>query len=196
MFPLAFVFLFSAFCLRRLAGDTFRAAALRTLLAAGVFAGFALPLVLALSAMKGRATFGDSGRISYTEYIDRATKTVHWQGEPLGTGNPAHPTRKIFSDPPVYEFAAPIQGSYPPWYDPSYWYEGVRPHFLLKGQLWTLFRAANLYLKIFSQSGALLAGLAAVWFTRRKARSCGIGASGSWLVILPSVAALAVYSLG
>jgi hypothetical protein len=195
MFPLAFVFLFSAFCLGRIAGASFPAAALRTLLAAGVFAGFALPLVLALSAMKGRATFGDSGRISYTEYIDRATKTVHWQGEPLGTGIPAHPTRKIFSDPAVYEFAAPIQSSYPPWYDPSYWYEGVRPHFLLKGQLWALFRAANMYLKIFSKSGALWVVLVTLWVVGRKALAWGSFAPGAWLVILPSAAALAMYAL-
>jgi len=195
MFPLAFVFLFSAFCLVRIAGASLRAAARRTLLAAGAFAGLAVPLVLALSAMKGRPTFGDSGSIAYTEYIDRATKIVHWQGDPLGTGTPAHPTRKIFTDPAVYEFAAPIQGSYPPWYDPSYWYEGVRPHFLLKGQLWALFRAANMYLKIFSKSGALWVVSVALWIAGRKALAWGSFASGPWLVILPAVAALAMYSL-
>jgi len=195
MFPLSLVFLFSALRLGRIAGASFRAVALRTLLATGVFAGFALPLVLAFSAMKGRPTFGDSGSISYTEYIDRATKTVHWQGEPSGTGIPAHPTRRIFSDPPVYEFASPIQGSYPPWYDPSYWYEGVRPHFLLKGQLWALFRAANMYLKIFSKSGALWVVLVAVWVTGRKALAWGSFASGAWVAILPSIAALVMYSL-
>jgi hypothetical protein len=195
IFPLAFVFLFSAFCLSRIAGGSLRAAVLRTLLATAVFAGFALPLVVALSALKGRPTFGDSGGIAYTEYIDRATKTVHWQGEPPGTGVPAHPTRKVFSDPDVYEFASPIQGSYPPWYDPSYWYEGVRPHFLLKGQLWALFRAANLYLKIFSKSGALWVVLAAVWVGRRTALAWGRYASSAWPMILPSVAALAMYSL-
>jgi hypothetical protein len=195
MFPLSFVFLFSAFCLSRIAGTSFRAPALRTLVAAGVFAGFALPLVLALSTMKGRPTFGDSGSIAYTEYIDRATKTVHWQGEPLGTGKPAHATRKIFSDPAVYEFATPINGSYPPWYDPSYWYEGVRPHFLLRGQLWALFRAANMYLKIFSKSGALWVVLVAMWVAGRKALAWGRFASGAWLVILPLAAALAMYAL-
>lgn len=195
MFPLAFVFLFSAFCVSRIAGASSRAGALRTLSAAGVFAAFALPLILALSAAKGRPTFGDAGSIAYTEYIDRATKTVHWQGEPPGTGKPAHPTRKIFSDPALYEFASPIPGSYPPWYDPSYWYEGVRPHFLWKGQLWALFRASNLYLKIFSKSGALWVVLAAVWAARKKALAWGRFASGAWLVILPSVAALAMYSL-
>ena len=195
MFPLSFVFLSSAFWLGRRAGASFRVVGLRTLLAAGVFAILAMPLILAISAAKGRATFGDSGHISYTEYIDSATKTVHWQGEPLGTGKPAHPTRKIFSDPAVYEFAHPIPGSYPPWYDPSYWYEGVRPHFLWKAQLWALFRAANLYLKIFSKSGALWVVLAAIWVVGRKALRWGSSGSGTWLVFLPSAAALGMYSL-
>ncbi len=195
MFPLSFVFLSGAFCLSRRAGASFRIVSLRTMLGVGVFAILAMPLILALSAAKGRATFGDSGRISYTEYIDGAAKTVHWQGEPLGTGKPAHPTRKIFSDPGVYEFAHPISGSYPPWYDPSYWYEGVRPHFLLKGQLWALFRAANLYLKIFSKSGALWVVLAAIWVVGRKALRWGSSGSGTWLVFLPSAAALGMYSL-
>jgi hypothetical protein len=195
MFPLSFVFLFCAFCLCWISGASFRAVALRALLTAAVFASFALPQIVSLSTQKGRRTFGDAGALNYVIYVDHATKFTHWQGEPLGTGNPAHPTRKIFSDPPVFEFAAPIQGSYSPWYDPSYWYEGVRPHFLLKGQLWALFRAANVYLKIFSKSGALWAVLAAVWFGRRKALAWGSFASGAWLVILPSVAALAMYSL-
>src|SRR4029077_7895071 len=173
MFPLSFVFLFSAFCLCRITGETIRVAALRTLLASAVFAVFVLPLVMVLSAAKGRPTIGDSGSINYAEYIDRATKIVHWQGERLRTGKPAHPTRKIFSDPDVFEFASPVQGSYPPWYDPSYWYEGVRPHFLLKGQLWVLFRAANLCLKIFSKSGALWVVLGAAWIARKKALAWG-----------------------
>jgi len=113
----------------------------------------------------------------------------------LGTGKPAHPTRKIFSDPAVYEFAHPIPGSYPPWYDPSYWYEGVRPHVLLKGQLWALFRAANLYLKIFSKSGALWVVLAAIWVVGRKALRWGSSGAGTRLVFLPSAAALGMYSL-
>ncbi|HYL86177.1 MAG TPA: hypothetical protein VE263_18275 [Candidatus Angelobacter sp.] len=195
MFPLAFVFLFSAFCLSRLAGTSFRVAGFRTMMAAGVFSIFAVPLILALSAAKGRPSFGDSARIAYTEYIDGATKIAHWQGEQPGTGKPAHPTRKILSNPAMYEFAFPIQGSYPPWYDPSYWYEGVRPHFLLKGQLWAPFRAANVYLKIFSKSGALWVVFLALGIASRKAIAWWHFARGAWLVILPSVAAMGMYAL-
>jgi hypothetical protein len=195
MFPLAFVFLFSAFCLNRSAGASILAAALRTLLAAAVFAGFALPLVLALSAAKGRPTFGDSGRINYAEFVNRATRNVHWQGEPAGTGAPLHASRKIFSDPDVFEFSSPVPGSYPPWYDPSYWYDGVRPHFSVKAQVWALFRASNMYLKIFSKSGALWVVLVAIFVTRRRLLGWGRSSSGTSLVFLPSVAALAMYSL-
>jgi hypothetical protein len=165
------------------------------LLAAAVFAGFALPLVLSLSAMKGRPTFGDAGRINYAEFVNRATRSEHWQGGPPGTGTPLHPTRKIFSDPDVYEFSSPVPGSYPPWYDPSYWYDGARPHFSLRAQSWALFRASNMYLKIFSKSGALWVVLVAVWVVGRKALAWGSFAPGAGLVILPSVAALAMYSL-
>ena len=195
MFPLAFVFLFSAFCLSRNAGASYVGAALRTLVAGAVFAGIALPFVLALSAAKGRPTFGDSGRINYAEFVNRATRFVHWQAEPAGTGVPLHPSRKIFSDPDVFEFSSPVQGSYPLWYDPSYWYDGIRPHFSVKAQVWALYRASNMYLKIFSKSGALWVVLVVILVVRRKLLGWGRSSSGAWLVFLPSVAVLAMYSL-
>lgn len=195
MFPLAFVFLFSAFCLSRIAGSSFLAAALRTLVATVLFAGIALPYILALSAAKGRPTFGDSGRINYSEYVNRATRFVHWQGEPAGTGTPLHATRKIFSAPDIFEFSSPVPGSYPPWYDPSYWYDGARPRFSLKAQAWALYRASNMYLKIFSKSGTLWIVLVAILVVRRKLLGWGRSSSGAWLVFLPSLAALAMYSL-
>jgi len=195
MFPLSFVFLFSAFCLCRIAGASVRAAAIRTLLAGGVFAGFALPLVLALSVAKGRPTFGDSGRINYIEFVNQAPRSVHWQGSPAGTGTPLHPTRKIFSNPDAYEFTHPVRGSYPPWYDPSHWYEGARPHFVLRDQMAALFRAANVYLKIFSKSGVLWVVLVAVLALGKNNLTWANTPQGKWLVILPLVAPLAMYAL-
>jgi hypothetical protein len=195
MFPLAFIFLFSAFALSRIAGASLRAAISRTLLAAALFAGCASPFVLAISKAKERPTFGDVGRISYAEFVNRATRSVHWQGGPPGTGTPIHATRKIFSDPDVFEFSSPVPGSYPPWYDPSYWYDGARIHFSLKTQAFALFRAANMYLKIFSKSGALWVVLVAILVAGRKLLGWQRSSPGAWLVFLPSVAALAMYSI-
>ena len=35
----------------------------------------------------------------------------------------------------MYEYASPVGGTYPPWYDPSYWHAGVRTYFNLSQQL-------------------------------------------------------------
>jgi hypothetical protein len=195
MFPVSFVFLASGFLLYGLKRESYSKALTRCGPAFAAFLIVAAPLVIALSKEKNRATFGDSGKIAYAEYVNRATWLTHWQGEPPGTGIPAHPTRKIWSDPPMYEFAQPVPGSYPPWYDPSYWYEGIRPHFSLKGQLWVLFRAANLYLKLISRSGALYVVLIALFVWVRKAGKWELGAKELWLVWLPSLAALGMYAL-
>jgi hypothetical protein len=101
----------------------------------------------------------------------------------------------VLADPPLFEFATPVPGSYPPWYDPSYWYDGLRAHFSFEGELWAIFRAANEYLKMFSRSGALWFALVAlIWVTRGGG---GLDHSGRpwWPIVLPSLAALAMYSL-
>lgn len=195
MFPVSFVFLASGFMLYGLTRKSYSNALAKSALALAVFLMVAAPLVVALSKEKHRATFGDSGKIAYAEYVNRATFLTHWQGEPAGTGSPAHPTREISTDPPIYEFAQPVAGSYPPWYDPSYWYEGIKPHFSWKGQLWVLFRSANLYLKLFSRSGALYIVFLALIVEVRKAGKWEWGGKQMWLVWLPSLAVLAMYAL-
>lgn len=194
MFLLAFVFLFAAFAAAKSAGLRANAAIARTALAGIVFAAIAGPYVAALSAQKGRATFGDVGRIAYAEFVDGATKLVHWRGERPGTGTPAHPTRQIFQDPALYEFASPVGGSYPPWYDPSYWYEGVQPHFSVRGQAKALLRSANMYLKLFSRTGALWAAALLLVILRRNLQWGGFS-PGTWWAIAPTVAALGMYAL-
>ena len=194
MFPLAFVFLLCALGLRWKAGASVERAIFEIAVASVIFAAMALPLVLALSAAKGRITFGDSGRIAYTEYIDGAAMNFNWQGEDGRAGTPLHPTRKILSDPAVYEFAQPIAGSYPVWYDPSYWYEGVRPHFQWKGELRALWRSANMYLKIFSKSGALWVVLLTL-VVAQGALVMERVSRGTWLAMAPLFVTLAMYAI-
>ena len=124
MFPLAFVFLgVSVF----LGGKKSLLLVLFAFLSFSVVAG---PFLTAISKAKGRLTFGDTGRLNYSWYVNGTTRWIHWQGEGLGVGTPVHPTRKVFDRPAVYEFGSPVGGTYPPWYDPSYWYQGVEVHFI------------------------------------------------------------------
>jgi hypothetical protein len=80
------------------------------------------PFVAVLSHSEGRFTFGDSGKYNYVRHVLGVGLPVDWQGT-AGIAVPIHPTRRIGENPSIYEFDGPIGGTYPPWHDPSYWYE-------------------------------------------------------------------------
>jgi hypothetical protein len=50
----------------------------------------------------------------------------------------------LFERPAVFEFGDPVGGTYPPWYDPSYWYAGVQPRFDPAGHVRVLLRAVRI----------------------------------------------------
>jgi hypothetical protein len=100
----------------------------RGALALLAFATVSAPFAVSLSVVKHRPTFGGVGALAYVWFVNGARKYVHWQGGD-GYGVPVHPTRRVLAEPPVYEFATPVRGSYPPWYDPTWWHEGVKPRF-------------------------------------------------------------------
>jgi hypothetical protein len=192
MFPLGFVILSVSF----IAARGWRRANRSSLLALVVFLTIAAPLILALSLLKGRPTFGDSGKLNYVWEVNQITKYIHWQGEPAASGVPKHPTRKIFDQPAIYEFATPLRGSYPPWFDPSYWYEGVRPTFSLRRQLEVLSRWGMTCLNgcvevcggLFSIIFLLLAMNRRRWSSRKMA-------SSSWFLLAIAVVAMLMYSM-
>jgi hypothetical protein len=191
MFVLAFVFFGCAFLLMRGWSRALPRAAV-SLLCFGVIAA---PWIAEISRAKHRVTFGDVGRIAYAEFVNHAPRSTHWQGRPPDSGAPAHPTRLVLADPPIYEFAQPIPGSYPPWRDPSYWYEGVIAHFALKDQLFALYRSANMYLKVFSYSGVLYVFFTVLLFcVWRDGRWSQITRSDG-LLLMPSLAAIGLYAL-
>lgn len=195
MFPLSFLFLACGFLLFGLRRKSYSHVLARSAVALAVFAMIAAPLIVMISKDKHRPTFGESGKIAYAEFVNGAPPMTHWQGKPAGTGTPAHPTRKVSVDPLIYEFAQPVAGSYPPWYDPSYWYEGITTHFSLRGQLWVLFKSANIYFKLFSRSGALYVVFLALILLVRRAGKWEWGGRWFRLVWLPSLGALVMYSL-
>jgi hypothetical protein len=145
MFLLSFVYLAIAVALAR----KIRVRARNVLLAGLTFAIVSVPFAVLLSKEKRRLTFGDSGRLNYAWYVDGATYR-HWQGEPLSqhsevaldwaggpvsTGTPIHTTRKVMQSPPIFAFGGVIGGTYPVWYDPSYWNEGLKGPFNARQQL-------------------------------------------------------------
>jgi hypothetical protein len=192
MFPLAFVFLAVALFS---AGDLRRAAP-RALIALGVFLLVAGPYLVTLSLYKERVTFGDSGRLNYARYVN-GLPHLHWQGDLAGNGVPRHPTRKLADSPAVYEFAMPLAATYPVWYDPSYWYEGVVPQFNLQQQGKALLANAAKYCDLFSRlQGGLLTGVFILYMMRGRSRWWGLkDGAAYWSLLIPALAAFAMYAL-
>jgi hypothetical protein len=154
------------------------------------------PFPIALSRDRGRLTLGDSGKLNYGWEVAGAARSTHWQGEPGDIGKPLHPTRKILSSPvPVFEFSEPVSGPYPPWYDPSYWYEGIQPHLKIGSQI---SRTVSNLIMTAIVAGAcpavpivfllLVAG-------RGDFRRLRDSLTRNWGVILPPLVAIAIYCL-
>lgn len=192
MFPLSFIFLLVCFFL---VGD-FRKAVPCTLIALMGFLLAAGPFIAALSNSKGRLTYGDSGRLNYAWYVNSVTQWVHWQGEPPGSGIPEHPTRKIFDKPAIYEFGTPRGGTYPPWYDPSYWNEGIKTHFDLTGQLSVITKITREYLDIlFKLQPGLIIGCFILYYFSRRRWLCLKDLAEQWSLLILPVAVMGIYSL-
>jgi 4-amino-4-deoxy-L-arabinose transferase-like glycosyltransferase len=200
MFPLAFVFL----AVSLFAYGNVRRAVPRVALALLVFLLVSLPFVAALSRAKHRLTIGDTARLNYAWHVNRTTPFIHWQGDAAGvgggtSGTPAHPTRKLFASPAVYEFAAPVAGTYPPWYDPTYWHEGVQTRVSVRSQLKAIARNVLLaYQFMFYRffPGALLACLFILFYmSRRSLRRVARDISAYWFLLLPALVASSFYML-
>lgn len=162
MFPVAFVYLAVALFVTR----DWRRNLPRVAAAFVVLCLVAAPFIVALTKHTGRIIYSDAGRINYMYLISAfpyetwGGPVLHWQGEIPGLGTPVHPARKILADPPVYEFAHPIGGTYPAWYDPTYWCEGMIPRFNARGQEVALVRnLAEFFRLLFGVQSALVIAL-------------------------------------
>jgi hypothetical protein len=191
MFPLALVFL----TVSLLSVGNVRWAWPRVVVATLVFLLFSGPFVWAISNVKGRFTLGEAGTLTYVRYVN-GVPYPHWQGETESSGTPAHPSRKILDDPPIYEFGTPIGGTYPIGYDPSYWYEGVAPTVDLEQQVQLLLTSALFYYDLFwRQLGVLVVAVLILYWMGSRRRLTVAGLIQGWGLVLVALAAFGMYAL-
>lgn len=143
----------------------------RALRGAGLALLFSLliggPFVLLITSAKGHFTYGEAGKFTYVRHVNGVIYP-HWQGEPAGDGVPVHPSRQIFENPPIYEFATPIGGTYPIAYDQAYWYEGVVVRFDLVNQVRQLISSGLYYADLFVyRQAAILFSLSLIYALRK-----------------------------
>jgi len=189
LFPLAFVFFVAAAPLR----GGLRQALKRLSLLLLLFTITAAPYITALSFAKGRFTYGEAGRLSYAFWVEGLgfLPDHHWQGGPPGFGMPLHPSRQLYHDPALYEFAEPLGGTYPPWTDVSYWFEGGRVPFTPAKLLFVVSRNLTFYWERFL--AALLGGFILFACAGGAPRPSLLALSQCWRIFLPAAVGLGAY---
>jgi hypothetical protein len=155
------------------------------------FVLIAAPFITALSLQKAKFTYGEAATFDYAVSVNRIPR-YHWHGDvttPL-----VHPTRQIFAEPATFEFREPLKGTFPPQYDISYWYQGIRSKVQFGLELKVL--ARNLRLEfdalIFSLGGVLLPAL---FLALGQGRMTLQDVLHYWFLILPSVATAILFAL-
>lgn len=194
MFPLGLCFLAT---LPFLGGERRQIVRRVTLAFIGFFI-LAGPWILVLSLSKDRLTYGDVARLNYAWYVNGSPGgNRHWQGDLKGVAEPMHATRKLHNSPPVFEFASPIHGTYPPWYDPSYWNEGIQTTFDVRQQMDRLFLNLKWYFSTAYRIGTAPFLIVLLLFGACSGRLCRLPRNvlAFWPLLLPSLAAFVLYAL-
>ena len=191
MFPLSFVF-FGAVALavrnRRMAP--------RLLASLLVFLLVSGPFVLALSRKQGRPSFGSSGAIAYAIAVDYVQPYGYWRGGAPSNGTPIHPIRQLMDAPPIYEYAMPNGGTLPIWLHHGYWYDGVRPHVILKRQINVIHISLDSYFEeLVVPLSPLLAGILVLVLVESSFPAFGRRFLKEIVLWAPAVAGLAMYAL-
>ncbi len=191
LFPLTFVFLLCSL----FAFGNWKRAAPRVAFALVVFFAIGGPWAIAISRAQGRITYGEAGRVSYAWFVNGLSALPQWHGEIAGAGAPIHGARRLNEIPPVDEFATPVAGTYPPWYDPSYWVEGLRSHFELRGQLRVLAVSAAEYFRLLSAEKSIMVGVLVLALLAGGAGGYFRELHLLWTLWLPAAATCGLYAL-
>jgi hypothetical protein len=139
----------------------------------------------ALSAHTGRLTYGDTGKLTFAWY-------VNMKGSPSSVEMPPR-TRDAAMDAILPGTGAMPKGigTLPLWYDPSRWYAGIEPEVDLPQQGRVFAFLGQALITALAPLVFLLALLIAASDTTRRLES----AKRAWIVVLPSIAAIAGYTM-
>jgi hypothetical protein len=102
------------------------------LLALICFSIVAGPYIAALSKQKGRFDFGDSGNLNYVWFVGGTEKMHLQQDEPQLFGvaevHLKHPEKQLSKAPPIFSYKELPYGTYPDWFDTSFFNERIKAH--------------------------------------------------------------------
>jgi hypothetical protein len=164
------------------------------LVAAALFVLVASPWIASLSLHERRVTYGNTGPLMYAWWVNQWPGGVLWIGEPAESGRPAHPVARVFQKPDVFAFDWPTPVTYAPFYDPTYWNQGISARVYPARQLRALQRTAAESLGILGAGlWALGPVLAIVLLLARGWAGLGARLWALRLVWVPALLSCAIY---
>jgi hypothetical protein len=163
MFPISLILIVLLLVLP----PTGRAARLKVVMTGLVFLIVVAPLVALVSRRVGHLSVGETGPINYAVYVNGLPGPPSWTAS-SGNGTPEHPLRTLSDKPIVLYFAAPVKGTNPLQYDPSYWFAGAKVHFNLRQQWTTVRTNLGFYFGFVSQMIILFSGALMLSFLNQR----------------------------
>jgi hypothetical protein len=145
-----------------------------------IFAGICSPEIAAISSRVHHFSAGEAGRLNYVWWANGVREHTGWLGNP-DEGYPLHGPRVIDGPTLTLEFGNGVEGSFPLWYDPAYWYEGVRVRFLPMRQIKRLCRSIFRFSEVAASMAPFFGGLIAlsvIWWISGKTDSRALEDSG------------------
>jgi hypothetical protein len=90
------------------------------------------PCIAALSHQRGRFDFGDSGNLNYVWFV-AGTEKMHLQQNQTALFGAAdvhlqHPEKQLLDNPPIFSYKQLPYGTYPDWFDASFFNERIKAH--------------------------------------------------------------------
>ncbi len=193
MFPFGLVVMAAMFavCWKRRGGWLKAGAALICFLA------ISTTFIAAISLNNHHVTFGEAGKLTVAWRVNGAwPMRLHWQGLGAIRAHPLHPTRKIMNWPEVYEFGTPIAGTYPVWYDPTYWWAGadtkLHPSREIGRFLWSM---EDLGLYLVMPAGMLTAVVLGMFLLSDRIMDSWRQMMRFLPILVPTIALVAMYAM-
>jgi hypothetical protein len=204
----SFAFLFTFLCILALIAFRFfwqRQSIARIVASAVlVFVCFSIvagPYIAALSHQKGRFDFGDSGNLNYVWFV-AGTEKMHLQQNQTALFGAAdvhlqHPEKQLYDSPPVLSYKQLPYGTYPDWFDTSFFNERIKAHMNPRLQIIVIGQCIMRILRYMAnhpEAYALLAVL--LLLGARLYPAWRPTANAFWLVpFLLGIATLCIYSI-
>jgi hypothetical protein len=161
------------------------------------FLAVCLPLIAALSWKTHRLNYGDAGKLNIAWFVNDIKPIFrHWQSDGGSSGQPTHSTRKIMNFPAVYEFGEPMDGTYPVWYAPAYWWEGVDSRMNSGRELTALLvNLKDISSYLLRRLGILTASILTIFLLGKPRLEAWRQLGRYWPILLPSAAVFLMYAM-